>query len=203
MMRLFLVRHGQSEWNAGRRLQGQADTALSDHGRNQARALAATVQALQPERIIASDLTRTRETANLLGYGEHETDSNLREIDVGAWSGRAIEDLMAEDEAAFLGWRAGTYTPPQGESWRRFKARSLVALADARETAARSVLLVIHGGVIRALLEGLLDLSPARIVPVGPASLTVLRLDEPNGTASARLEVFNYTPDAPVFNAPD
>ncbi len=66
-----------------------------------------------------------------------------------------------------------------------------------------TVLMVAHGGVIRALLENLLDLSPAQIVPVGPGSLTVLRLGKVNGSAAARLEVFNYTPSGPVFDAPD
>lgn len=202
-MRLLLVRHGQSEWNAGRLLQGQADIALTDHGRDQARALAATVQALEPDRVIASDLRRTRETANLLGYSGHEVEPALREIDVGAWSGRCIEDLVSEDEPAFRGWRAGTFTPPEGEPWSRFCDRTLGVVSGLRATAAERVLLVAHGGVIRALLEGLLDLSPERVVPVGPASLTVLRLGEPNGKADARLEVFNYTPRAPVLNAPD
>ena len=202
-MRLLLVRHGQSEWNAGRLLQGQADVALTAYGREQARALAATVQALRPDRVIASDLQRTRETADLLGYAGHDVDSDLREIDVGAWSGRCIEDLIVEDEPAFRGWRAGTFTPPEGEPWTHFRDRPLGVVSALRATADERVLLVAHGGVIRALLEGLLDLSPEKVVPVGPASLTVLRLGEPNGKAAARLEVFNYTPAAPVLDAPD
>ncbi len=102
-MRLLIVRHGQSVWNAERLLQGQADIALSDLGRSQAQALAGTVQALKPRQVFASDLKRTRETAALLGYPEHTAVPALREIDVGDWSGRRIEDLRAEDEAAFLG----------------------------------------------------------------------------------------------------
>ncbi|NIA68477.1 histidine phosphatase family protein [Pelagibius litoralis] len=203
MMRLLLVRHGQSVWNAGRILQGQADIPLSDLGREQAAALSDTVQGLRPQRILVSDLKRTRETAELLGFPEHEVESGLREIDVGDWTGQYIDDLVAADVEAYQGWRAGTYTPPGGESWGLFKDRTAGVVSKLQRPAAGTVLMVAHGGVIRALLESLLDLSPARIVPVGPASMTVLRLGPPNGKADVRLEVFNYTPKAPVFDAPD
>lgn len=202
-MRLILVRHGQSVWNAERLLQGQADISLSTLGRAQARSLSATIQAFKPERILASDLERTRETASLLGYPDHETVAELREIDVGDWTGQSIDALRASDTGAFAEWRAGTYTPPGGESWDRFRKRTTAVVSGLRQTAAERILLVAHGGVIRALLQGLLDLSPQRIVPVSPASMTVLRLGPPNGAADARLEVFNYTPDLPQFDAPD
>lgn len=68
-MRLLLVRHGQSEWNATRRLQGQADIVLSDMGREPARRLAPLIAAIGPDRAITSDLVRAAETADLLGRG--------------------------------------------------------------------------------------------------------------------------------------
>ncbi|HIP77462.1 MAG TPA: histidine phosphatase family protein [Kiloniellaceae bacterium] len=203
MMRLFIVRHGESEWNAQRLLQGQADVGLSDRGRDQARALSATVQRFQPERVLVSDLARTRETAELLGYAEHESVPALREINVGRWTGQNIDDLMTENAQAFQGWRSGIYTPPGGESWQTFKQRTNGVVAGLRSGAVERALMVAHGGVIRALLEGLLGLSPGRVVPVSPASLTVLRLGPLNGSAEARLEAFNYRPDALAFDAPD
>ena len=203
MMHLFLVRHGQSQWNADRRLQGQADISLSDVGREQSLAIAGTLRALGPERVIASDLMRVRETADLLGYPDHEVTELLREIDVGAWTGRFIDDLLAEDPVAYQGWRAGRFTPPDGESWADFKERTGRVVADLwRDTPGR-VLVVAHGGVIRAILEDLLGLKPEQIVPAGPGSLTTLRLGKPNGRDDVRLEVFNYTPLAPAFDPVD
>ena len=61
-MRLLLVRHGETEWNAARRLQGQADIALSDRGRDQARRLRPVIEALRPDRVVTSDLLRAAET---------------------------------------------------------------------------------------------------------------------------------------------
>lgn len=84
-MRLLLVRHGQSEWNAGRVLQGQADVPLSDLGRAQAAALAPTIAALAPDRAVTSDLQRAAATAAILGYPDARPDPALREIDVGVW----------------------------------------------------------------------------------------------------------------------
>lgn len=198
-MRLLLVRHGQSIWNAERRLQGQADIALSDDGREQARALRPVIAGLAPDHAVSSDLARARETAALLGYPDCATDSRLREIDVGSWSGVPIDHLKAADAEAYDAWRAGRHTPPLAETWSAFRDRSLAAVLAYRDTGAKRVLAVVHGGVIRAVLEGLLGLSPDRIVPVGPASLTVLRL---TGSA-ARIEVFNHAPRGPVLDAPD
>ena len=67
---------------------------------------------------------------------------------------------------------------------------------------SQKLLVVCHGGVIRALLESLIDLPPKRIIPVGPASLTILA-ERPVGSGTMRLELFNYSPLGPVLDAPD
>jgi probable phosphoglycerate mutase len=83
-MRLLLVRHGASEWNAVRRLQSQADLALSDLGREQARRLRPVTEALVPDQTISSDLVRAAETARLLGATDANLMPGLREIAVGS-----------------------------------------------------------------------------------------------------------------------
>lgn len=201
MKRLLLVRHGESEWNATRRLQGQADISLSETGRQQATALAETVRSLRPDRTVASDLRRAGETATLLGYPEAEPMPALREIDVGAWTGVEIADLIAGQGEAYRSWRAGSFTPPSGESWDQFKSRTSGAVSDASAGAER-LLVVCHGGVIRALLEAFIGLPPARIIPVGPASVTILAAKS-DGRDDMRLELFNYSPLGPVLDAPD
>lgn len=200
MKRLLLVRHGESEWNAVRRLQGQADIALSEKGETQARALAPLIEQLAPDLAITSDLRRARHTAELLGFPDARSEPDLREVNVGDWTGQEIARITADQPEDYRGWRAGTFAPPGGESWADFCARTVRATEGAMKSADR-LLVVCHGGVIRALLQSLLDLSPRRIIPVGPASLTVLA--QKPGESGMRLEVFNFAPAGPILDAPD
>lgn len=201
-MRVLLVRHGQSEWNATRRLQGQADIALSDQGRSEARALCETIAALAPDRAVASDLIRVHETAGLIGGPAPVFDPGLREISVGDWTGRAISELMDVEPENYLGWRAGTFQPPGGEAWDDFVRRtSGVIEREVQAGGCDNLLVVCHGGVIRAILQHFLELSPDRIIPVAPASLTAIRIGNPN--KRARLELFNFRPGTPKMDAPD
>jgi glucosyl-3-phosphoglycerate phosphatase len=198
--RLLLVRHGESEWNAVRRLQGQADIGLSPKGEAQAVALAPTIAQLAPDLVITSDLRRARHTAELLGYPDAKSDAALREVDVGEWTGLEIARIISDQSEDYRGWRAGTFAPPGGEEWADFAVRTAAATRAALEAADRP-LVVCHGGVIRVLLQTLLGLSPKRVIPVGPASLTVLA--NKNNERDMRLEVFNYTPGGVVLDAPD
>lgn len=199
MKRLLLVRHGESEWNAVRRLQGQADIDLSEKGRQQAVALKATIAALNPDRVVSSDLKRARDTASLLGFEDAELTSGLREINVGDWTAHNIADIMERERENYRGWRAGTFAPPGGEMWAEFTARTEQAVREAMEGGER-ILAVCHGGVIRALLQALIGLGPQKILPVGPASLSILKFDSQH---DVRLELFNFRPDGPALDAPD
>lgn len=199
-MRLLLVRHGQSEWNAARRLQGQADIALSDLGRAQADALRPVIEGIRPCRVVSSDLERVRETARRVGAEAPRLTSALREIDVGDWTGRAVDDIRGEDEEAWLGWRAGTFTPPGGESWKTFADRAEAAIEEEWRDPCENLLVTCHGGVIRALLQRYVGLDPARVLPVAPASLSAIRVVEGK---PPRLELLNYRPSDLEFGAPD
>lgn len=198
-MRLLLVRHGQSAWNATRRLQGQADIALSDKGRAQARALAPVIAAIGPDSAITSDLARAAETASLIWAGLAAPTPALREINVGDWTGEDIPGLIATVPQDYHAWRAGTFAPHGGEVWADFRARTVAAITGGPRSG--NVLVVCHGGVIRALLQHFLQIEPGRIIPVGPASLTSIRLTDQ--LTDARLEMFNYSAVAPEFEAPD
>lgn len=199
-MRLLLVRHGQSEWNAARRLQGQADIGLSELGMAQADALHPTLAEIGHCRAISSDLQRVRDTADRIGAHAPTFREELREINVGDWTGRAIEEIRAEDELAYQGWRAGTSAPPGGEAWTDFVTRVTTVIDAERLDPCQNLLVVCHGGVIRAILQRYLGLEPANVIPVAPASLSALRLG--NGKPP-RLELFNYLPDSLDFGAPD
>lgn len=199
MKRLLLVRHGETEWNADRRLQGQTDIRLTERGRRQARALAPVVAELAPGLALTSDLMRARDTAALLGHPDAQPVPELREQSLGQWEGCQIADICAEDAEAYRQWRAGAYAPPEAEPWVDFRGRVDAVLRRAFAAPSDVVLLVCHGGVIRAALDAALGLPPSKIIPVGPASLTVLA----HTGREVRLEAFNVRGGAPELEAPD
>ena len=202
MKRILLVRHGESEWNSARRLQGQADIELSARGREQAMQLRATIDALAPDVALTSDLKRARETAVLLGHADAVRLTALREINVGAWTGVPIGELAAAEGGGYRDWRAGIFTPPGGEGWDAFVDRTTAAVTGAYRQGAERLLVVCHGGVIRALMQSLIGLPPHRMVPVAPASLSILAVRGANQT-DIRLELLNFSPAGPVLDAPD
>jgi len=181
--RLVLVRHGQSTYNAQRRLQGQADPPLSDAGRAEALALKA---ALPPfPQVLCSDLQRASETAALLGYPEAERDRRWREIDVGEWEGRSLDDCGDEHERS---WRGGPLTPPGGESWAQFVTR-VGGAVDELVQRGGEWLVVCHGGVVRAALTHVTGADPLTIAGPVNTSVTVLLTGE-----RTRLERYAWTP---------
>ncbi len=187
MNHLLLVRHGETAWNASKVLQGQADIELSAHGRDQARALAPLVQRWAPQRAWTSDLQRARQTAALLGWAEAAVDERWREAHLGDWTSRRVSELVGADAERYQRWRDGHEAPPGGESMADFRARVGSAL-EALRGQDGNVLVITHGGVIRAALGLALGLSADRIVAVQPGSLTVLDMN-----AGPRLAAYNLT----------
>lgn len=160
---VYFVRHGQTDWNAEGRLQGQADTDLNDFGRAQAarngRLLAELIGDPSAFDFVSSPLSRTRETMERLrgamgiearGY---RTDPRLVEVNFGDWQGRTFAELEAVDPGCFARreadkWR---FLPPGGgaESYEMLAARVRSVLADLRGDAV----CVTHGGVLRAVFH--------------------------------------------------
>jgi len=167
----MLVRHGESTWNAEHRLQGQADPPLSDLGREQAAALAPFIDGL-PDRRLSSDLARAVETAELIGLAGAPTDARWREIDIGDWAGHTLDELDAEHVAA---WRRGEAAPPNAETWPQFQARVAAAVDELR---GEDVLVVTHGGCVRAATAHLTGADPHALAPPANASLTVIEHGE-------------------------
>lgn len=154
---LLFVRHAESTWNAAGRWQGQGDPPLSDRGREQARALSARLSAFGIEALVSSDLRRAVETAQLAGAPlglSPRLDPQLREHDVGAWSGLTHAEIEARWPEDLARLRAGDLDvrPGGGESRRALRARVEAAIASLeRELAGRRVAIVTHRGVVRAL----------------------------------------------------
>ena len=155
MTTLLLVRHGETDWNRDHRWQGHADPPLNDRGREQARELAAELE--RPDVIYASDLSRARETAEILAASNGapvRIDARLRERYFGAWEGRTSAELEAERGDAFARWRAGEgHGADDAEPYVEFAGRVRSFVEDVVERHPdEEVLVVAHGGSIRAIL---------------------------------------------------
>ena len=195
-MRLLLVRHGESTWNAVGRMQGQADPGLSARGRAQTLALRPLVEAREPDAVVSSDLRRARETLDLLGL-RGTADARWRETDVGRWSGRLVDDLVAEDGPAYRAWLENLHTPPGGEAWEEMRDRVVEAVLALAAEGVGTALVVTHGGPIRACCTALADLPRSHLVPVPTASITEIRVGP-----RSRLVAFGVAPPRPVKWAP-
>jgi glucosyl-3-phosphoglycerate phosphatase len=172
--RLVMLRHGQTEYNAGSRMQGQLDTDLTDLGRAQAGAAAEILAKRQPLLIVSSDLRRAYDTAAALGERSGvavEVDTRLRETHLGDWQGLTHTDVDGIAPGARLAWRDDArWAPHGGESRVDVADRSLPLVAELVDghgewgsgeggvESDRPVVLVAHGGLIAALTAALLDL---------------------------------------------
>ncbi|MGV3114875.1 histidine phosphatase family protein [Corynebacterium freneyi] len=164
--RLLLLRHGQTAYNATRRMQGQLDTELSEEGVAQAVRVAAHVGRRERDirRIVSSDLSRAVQTADAVGRVlgvDVERDSRLRETFLGQWQGRTHGEIDAEYPGQRATWRHdATWAPPGGETRVEVAQRMRAVvdeLLDDDSWPGSTVLLVAHGGAIAALTASLLD----------------------------------------------
>ncbi len=216
---LVMLRHGQTEFNAGSRMQGQLDTALTDLGRAQALAAAEVLAKRQPLLIVSSDLRRAHDTALTLGERSGlpvRVDTRLRETHLGDWQGMTHHEVDDAAPGARLAWRDDArWAPHGGESRVDVADRSLPLVAEllagepewGADEPERPVILVAHGGLIAALTAVLLDLpvdswpvlggmgnaSWAQLSGHGPAEAAVCdlrwRLDVWNASAQVSNDV--------------
>lgn len=153
MTTLAIIRHGPTEWNAAKKMQGMSDIPLSAAGRVQVARWRLPTE-FAGWRWMVSPLQRARQTASMLGAPEDAIiEPRLREMSFGAWEGFTLEDLRAREGHRFkeMEGQGLDLLPPEGESPRMVMARLAELCADlARE--GRPTVAVAHKGVIRALL---------------------------------------------------
>lgn len=153
MLHLTLVRHGTTEWNEAGRYQGWGDPPLSERGRAEALRLRGRLAGERFDRVLASDLRRAVQTAEIALPGAAvEADARLRELGFGAWEGLTWDECAARDGDLPRRWAddPAAVSPPGGETAAVFQARVAAALDDLPPEGR--VLLVAHAGVIHAAL---------------------------------------------------
>ncbi|MCY3954269.1 MAG: histidine phosphatase family protein [bacterium] len=153
MVRLLLLRHAESEWNAQGRWQGQADTPLTERGRRHAAQAGPVLASF--EVLVCSDLCRARQSAEIIAAGAGidviDIEPRLRERNAGPWQGLTRREI----ERDWPGYLGSGRRPTRYESDEQLVARADAALGDIARQAERrdtpEVLVITHGGVISSL----------------------------------------------------
>ena len=161
--RIFLVRHGETDWNLAGRLQGGHDIPLNDLGCEQAASLARVIGRLAgstpPLDYVASPLSRAAQTMAILRSelglppDAFRREPRLKEISFGRWEGFTWTELRRRDPQSVAEHRADPwhYRPPEGESYLDLSVRVMAAISEIN----RDAVVVTHGGVVRAMLHAL------------------------------------------------
>lgn len=201
MSRLVLVRHGESEWNVERRIQGQSGTGLTASGRQQAQQTSELLVASYPDALVASsDLQRCLESVapleELLGRGA-KTERGLRERHFGEWTGRLSVDVAEEDAERWKRWQAGEDVVGEvgGEDTPTLTSRAATTFRRLLDEAGgRPVICVTHGGPVWHGTQALLRLDDRILGGVSNASITEIDVDH----ESSRLISWNQVVHLPL-----
>ena len=189
---IILIRHGETAWNAERRLQGHIDIALNPEGLRQAAALAAALAGEDVDAVVASDLQRAQQTACAVASArgmQVQTDPALRERCYGGFEGLLYAEIAQRFPFEFARWQArdiDALMPPgarSAETFRQFYTRSVDAILGwAAAYPGRSIALVAHGGVLECAYRAAtgLPLDTPRTFAVLNASIN--RFTVGNGT---------------------
>lgn len=154
---VYIIRHGATDWNRARRIQGHLDPPLNDEGRTQARLVSQRLAQVDATALYSSDLQRAYHTAQIIGRATGlrvVQKISLREIHFGIWQGWTSQEIRQRDPEGYAARRANPYDviPEGGETWRLFYDRAVQALHDILAcTDAQRLIVVTHSGVCTAL----------------------------------------------------
>jgi glucosyl-3-phosphoglycerate phosphatase len=197
---LVLLRHGRTDWNAARRIQGQADSQLDDLGHAQAEAVAPVLAALAPSVVWSSDSDRARSTASYVAstLGLTPTfDARLREYSLGHREGLFHHEFEAEAPAEYAEFvRANWDAVPGAEKHAEVASRMSAALTEVAAAVPEDgvALVVSHGAAIRTAVASLLGWPSEDALTLhgmDNCGWAVLRRRTPDG--SWRLHAYNRT----------
>ncbi len=186
-MKLYLVRHGETDWNIESKIQGQTDIALNERGRQQAEEFAARIAGgdYQVDSIYTSFKRRALETARIIGAAlkiEPKVQPGLEEICLGKWEGytwKQVKELFGDE---YQLWRDNRryQAPPLGESYQQLLDRLLPAICEITQKEKGNVLVVTHSAVIMTLMSYIYDTpfeDMAKNYKTGNAGIVELDVD--------------------------
>jgi broad specificity phosphatase PhoE len=169
--KVFLVRHGETEWNLTLQHTSVTDIPLTDEGREKANELGERLRGREFALVLTSPLERSAETARLAGFPEAEPTDDLKEWNYGEYEGRTTAEIREQ----MPGWTIWSGGAPGGETADEVATRADRVIKRARETNG-DVLLFSHGHFLRVLAARWIDLEPqgGRLFALGNASISVL-----------------------------
>jgi Fructose-2,6-bisphosphatase len=212
--RLWIVRHGVTDWNMQQRILGSSDVALAAQGEVQAQLVGTLLATCRIAAIYASDLQRASRTAEIIVEQlaaplPVQLSSAWREHAFGAWEGLTYAEIAERYplDVAFFTDPVG-HVPTNGESYHSLVQRVLTAFQEltyaARDIPEGDIVLVSHGGALRALLCALLLMPPGHQwqLRIDHGSLSALDFlpDDEDVAVTVSLALLNYRPSATLFN---
>ena len=185
-MKLYLTRHGETEWNVAKKLQGWENSHLTENGLKRAHQFKELVKDVKFDKIYTSNQKRAVDTANIIKNGRDIPIielQELRELSFGNWEGRTLADIKNKDAELFDIFLNSPllYKPSSGESISDLFKRAKLALSKIGNEDGENILIVSHGVTIRAIITILknLDIDGYKEIPVYPgASLSIFEKHE-------------------------
>ena len=185
MKTIYFVRHGQTEWNAIRRMQGQWNSDLNELGRSQAERNGQFLAGLKIDHIVASPLDRTRQTAEIINRHlglEIQFDERIMEWHCGDWSGEMWDEVPDKWPEEFAAWQADQYNyrGPNCENYPDMIERSKPFLDEINALAAKRIAVVSHGMIGRVMVATLLGMSADEMLSFSQPNDVVFELTREN-----------------------
>ena len=196
MQHLYFVRHGQTEWNAIERMQGQWNSNLSDLGRDQAAVNGRLLEQLGIQAIYASPLDRTRQTTEIIQQYvplDAAYDSRIMEWDCGHWSGYLYEEIKTRwaDEWEALQADRFNYRGPGCENYPDMIERAQPFIAEVRANPAENIAIVSHGMIGRVMIGIVMGLTEQEMLSFTQPNDVIYRVQAPRDD-NDRPEVHHY-----------
>lgn len=196
MKKIYLLRHGESQWNLSGKIQGQKDIPLTNKGISQAKLAGDKLSSVKIDKVYSSDLSRAYDTAKIIGdkiKKEPITVKDFREISFGTWEGLSNKDIATHKEQIYL-WRnePENLQIPGGENLGQVQSRAIKALNQIlQDKANNNILLVSHGVTLKTLVLGLLnmDLKHFKNLTINNVGLSIIEFRDYNKV----LKLFNDT----------
>ena len=182
-MKLYIIRHGQTDWNIAKKIQGRQDIPLNERGHFQAQCLGKAMENRPITAVFSSPQIRAMETAIAVASPAGVPVipvRDLMEINYGVWEGKTEEELLRDDRALYEAWwsHPAETAPPEGESIHQVNERCRQAWKEIKPQLTGDAAIVAHGGLLAHFMEQLLGSeSVAASTVAHNASITTIEYE--------------------------
>jgi len=183
--KILLVRHGLTDWNYAHRFQGRTDVPLNDAGLSQAEKTARRIEGWPVDVVYSSPLSRASQTADIVAARLRKSTiiiDDLIEVCFGSWEGLYFREKMEKKDESLMKWLTDPFfnAPPGAEEWGSIRQRAERVVNSVIDSEHKHIVIVSHGGMIRALLVVFLGLDPHTVWKIRSSncSLTGIEIRE-------------------------